>query len=227
MTDPISPPIDPLARRFPGVIVVLVVVMAAIEIALMLGDLGLWGGARLRQTVYEYAGFWPGLLRNWLPNFPAQPYTMFLSYGFLHAGVVHLIVNMITLVSLGPPVIARVGVGRFLLLYAASLMGGAAGYGLLAGSVTPMVGASGALFGLAGALISWDYVDRFTYRIELWPVIRAVLLLLGLNVVLWWAMSGQLAWEAHLGGFVAGWVAALILDPRSRSFEDPDTPDQS
>lgn len=222
MTDPISPPLETRTRRLPVVVVVLIAMMGSIELALSLADWGVWGGPRLRQTVYEYGGFWPGLLRNWGPNFPAQPWTMFVSYGFLHAGPVHLIVNMITLASLAVPVIARVGVVRFLALYVLSLLGGAAGYGLLAGSLTPMVGASGALFGLAGALVSWDYVDRFTYRIELWPVARAVLLLLALNAVLWWAMNGQLAWEAHLGGFVAGWVGALLLDPRSRRVDDPD-----
>lgn len=222
MTDPISPPLNPLARRLPVVVAVLIVIMGSVELVLSLADWGVWGGPRLRQTVYEYGGFWPGLLRNWGPNFPAQPWTMFFSYGFLHAGIVHLAVNMITLASLGAPVIARVGVLRFLALYMLSMLGGAAGYGLLAGSLTPMVGASGALFGLAGALVSWDYVDRFTYRVVLWPVVRAVLLLLALNIILWWAMSGQLAWEAHLGGFVAGWVGALLLDPRSRNYDELD-----
>ena len=73
-----------------------------------------------------------------------------------------------------------------------------------------MVGASGALFGRAGALISWDYVDRFTIRVGLWPVLRAVLFLVGLNIALWWAMKGQLAWETHLGGFLGGAAVNLI-----------------
>lgn len=222
MTVPISPPLGPFHRRFPSAILGLIVLCTAVEFALLLADWGFWGGNRVRQTAYEYGGFWPGLLRDWRPNYPSQPWLMFTTYGFLHGGLIHLVVNMITLASLGPPVVARVGQFRFGVLYLLSLFGGAAGYGLLAGSLTPMVGASGALFGLAGALVSWDYVDRFTYQIELWPVARAILLLLGLNAVLWWAMSGQLAWEAHLGGFVAGWVAALLLDPRSRSLDPPE-----
>jgi len=98
------------------------------------------------------------------------------------------------------------------------MIGGAAGFGLLADALSPMVGASGALFGLAGALLAWDYVDRFVGEYALWPVARAVLLLVGLNIVLWWAMNGLIAWETHLGGFVISWVAALIIDPRSRDF---------
>ena len=124
---------------------------------------------------------------------------------------------MITLYSLGRAVIARVGTRGFALLYAGSILGGALGFGLIADTLRPMVGASGALFGLAGGLIAWDYVDRFTFEYALWPVARVVLFLVALNVVLWWAMNGQLAWETHLGGFITGWIVALLVDPRSRS----------
>ena len=41
-----------------------------------------------------------------------------------------------------------------------------------------------------------------------------------LNLLLWWAMDGQLAWETHLGGFLAGWVMALLADPRPREGAD-------
>ena len=37
-----------------------------------------------------------------------------------------------------------------------------------------------------------------------------------LNVLLYYAMNRLLAWEAHLGGFVTGWVMALLIDPRGR-----------
>ena len=112
----------------------------------------------------RYGGFWVGLLQSWTPNYPSQPYLMFLTYGFLHGGLLHLVVNMVTLWSLGHAVIDRVGTRGFVLLYAASLLGGAAGYALLASTLAPMVGASGALFGLAGGLLAWGYVDRFTCR---------------------------------------------------------------
>lgn len=140
---------------------------------------------------------------------------MFLSYSFLHGGLAHLLVNMITLWSLGRAVLDRVGAQGFALLYTGSILGGAAGFALLAPDLRPMVGASGALFGLVGGILAWAYVDRFTHREGLWPVVRAVLLLVGLNLVLWWAMDGQLAWQTHLGGFIAGWVLAMLIDPRA------------
>lgn len=189
----------------------------AIEAILQLGDAGAFGVARFRAHVYEYGGFWPGLLNDWRPNFPFQSAAMFLTYGFLHAGFWHLALNMITLWSLSGPVTRRVGGRKFLIIYALSMLGGGAGYALLTDSFRPMVGASGALFGLAGAILAWEYVDRFIHRAGLWPVARAALLLAALNVALYYAMGGVLAWEAHLGGFLSGWVAALLVDPRGRA----------
>ncbi len=200
-----------------GGLLLLAAVCILIEIALQLGDRGAFGLPRFRALVYEYGGFWPGLLRNWRPNYPLQPWTMFLTYGFLHAGLGHLVINMITLVSLGRPVLMRIGLARFLILYAIALFGGAAGFALLSDTYRPMVGASGALFGLAGAILAWEYRDRAALRERLWPVFRAVLLLVALNVILYFAMNRLLAWEAHLGGFVAGWVAAWLVDRPDRA----------
>ena len=85
-----------------------------------------------------------------------------------------------------------------------------------------MVGASGALFGLAGALLAWSYVDRFVAREALWPIARMAGLLIAINIAMYWGLDGQLAWQTHLGGFVAGWILALLIDPRGRDPEmDP------
>lgn len=197
-------------------VVLIIGLCLAIESALQLADWGLIGTSRLRQTVYEYGGFWPGILGNWLPNYDSQPYTMFFTYSFLHSGILHVSVNMLTLWSLSPLIIKRAGGRGFLLLYGASIFGGAIGYALLSSGLQPMVGASGALFGLSGGILAWSYVDRFTANLGLWPIAQAVALLIMLNLVLWWAMDGQLAWETHLGGFITGWVFAVLIDPRPR-----------
>lgn len=204
--------------RARGLIVLwaLIGVCVFVEMLLQLGDAGLLNWPRMRATAYEYFGFWPGLLRNWAPNYPLQPQTMFVTYGFLHGGLLHLGLNMVTLWSLGYAVVARVGQKRFLVVYLMSLLGGAVGFWLLSETLSPMVGASGALFGLAGALVSWSYLDRFLLDKGLLPVLQIILLLIALNIVLWWAMGGQLAWQTHLGGFLSGWIAALLVDPRGR-----------
>lgn len=197
-------------------VVCLILLCSGVELVLQIGDLGAFGIPRFRALVYEYAGFWPGLLSNWQENFPGQRWTMFLSYGFLHAGFWHLALNMVTLWSLAGAVLDRVRGLKFVAIYAASMLGGGIGYALLSDSFRPMVGASGALFGLAGAILAWDYLDRFVLKDRLWPVARAALLLIGLNVALYYAMGGVLAWQAHLGGFATGWVAAMLIDPRVR-----------
>ena len=200
-------------------LIFLIALCCAVELVLQLADWRIVGSPRLRTLAYEYGGFWAGLLQSWSPNYPNQSYWMFLTYGFLHGGVLHLAINMVTLWSLGQAVLDRVGTRGFVLLYSASLLGGAAGFALLASTLAPMVGASGALFGLAGGLLAWGYVDRFTLRQALWPVARAAGLLLVMNLVMWWALEGQLAWETHLGGFISGWLAAMLIDPRARDME--------
>jgi membrane associated rhomboid family serine protease len=204
-------------RRGRGLVWGVIAICTVVEAVLLMADVGVLADPRLRQKAYEWAGFWPGLLQGWQPNYPGQGMAMFITYGFLHGGPLHLLVNMVTLWSLGYAVLDRVGLWGFAGLYSASLVGGAAGFGLIAETFRPMVGASGALFGLAGGLLAWNYVDRFTFREALWPVARVVLFLVAMNVAMWWALEGQLAWETHLGGFIVGWIMALLIDPRGRA----------
>jgi len=213
MTEPID---NPLKIRRVYILWTLILISVVVEFVLSVADYGVWGTARWRSLAYQNGGFWIGLLSDWRPNFGTQPYLMFVTYAFLHAGIVHLLVNMVTLVSLGMMVVPRIGQMRFLLLFFSTALGGAGAFALLSDSIQPMVGASGALFGLAGALAAWEYVDRFTARLRLWPVLRLVLFLIALNLVLWWAMNGKFAWETHLGGLLAGWMFAFLIDPRPR-----------
>lgn len=193
---------------------VIIGICVSIELTLSLADYGFLEHTRLRDDVYEFGGFWPGLLNNWTENYPYQSTLMFFTYAFLHIALPHLAINMIALWGLGLIVLRRVGIWGFGFTYVASILGGALVFGLTAPDLRPMVGASGALFGLCGALLSWAYVDRFTFRQGLLPVIQAIMILVLVNLIMWWAMSGQLAWQTHLGGFVAGWIAALLVDPR-------------
>ena len=214
---PLSPHRTPLAARFApyAVLLGIIGICVLVEAVLQGADHELWGSRRWRGLAYQNGGFWRGLLDNWRPNYAAQPFTMFASYGFLHGGFWHVTVNMITLASLGRPVIERVGPSRFAMIYVLSLLGGAAGFAMLSSAAQPMVGASGALFGLVGALTSWDVIDRRAAQVNLGPTLKIVGLLVLLNLVMYWAMAGRLAWEAHLGGFLAGCAAGWWLRERA------------
>jgi membrane associated rhomboid family serine protease len=184
---------------------------SGVELILIAADHGLIGTPRWRGLAYQNGAFWAGLLYNWQPNYDAQPWLMFVTYAFLHTGFGHLAGNMLTLFFLGRIVQERVGQRGLAALYAVSAIGGAAAFAAMNSSPQPMVGASGALFGLAGAWQYWEWRARVRAARHTWPVWRMVLGLVALNVVLWWWQDGRLAWETHLGGFIAGWVGAVVL----------------
>ncbi len=195
----------------------LIVVCCGIEAVLILADHRLIGTPLWRSLAYQNGGFWAGLLHGWQPNYAAQPALMFITHAFLHAGIGHLAGNMLGVFWLGQYAIDRIGARRFAGLYLTGIFGGAAGFGLLAGNPAPMVGASGAIFGLAGAAAFWLWRDRRGHGLRgwqaVWPMLAAMAGLAGLNLASWAMMAGQLAWEAHLGGAVAGWLLAAILAP--------------
>lgn len=195
------------------VLAALIVVHLLIELALLGADWRLWAYPRLRLTAYEYGGFWPGLLQGWQPNFPGQGVAMFFTYAVLHGGPGHAVVNMITLWSLGRAVVEWVGLRGFAVTYLMALLGGAGGYALLANTPQPMVGASGALFGLAGALAVWTYGSRPDRASALRFLCWVVVALVAMNVAMYWALDGQIAWQTHLGGALAGAVVAFLLRP--------------
>lgn len=213
---PPKPPPKPLVPRsgflpaLPAVIWVLVVLCAVPELVLLGADWGFWGSARWRPLAYQNGAFWAGVLYGWRPNYVAQPVTMFASYGWLHAGPAHLAGNLLVLVWLGPKMQARFGTWGFAALWGVSLLGGAAGFAWLTSSPAPMVGASGALFGVFGAWLVEDVRHLPGLRDR---ALRALLLLAGilaLNAATWALQGGQLAWETHLGGLVAGLAFATL-----------------
>ena len=196
-----------LPRPGPAVLAV-VGLTSLVEVILLSADGGLLGTPLWRGLAYQNGAFWPGLLDNWRPNYAAQPTLMFATYALLHGGPGHLVGNMVTLLPLGEVVGARVGQGGFLVLYAASALGGGLGYAALDASALPMVGASGALHGLVGAWLRWEAMDRRTAGRAALPVLWIGLGVVALNLVMWVTQDGFLAWQTHAGGLVAGWIAA-------------------
>jgi membrane associated rhomboid family serine protease len=131
------------------------------------------------------------------------------SAALLHASIMHILFNMYALYLFGPRLEQQVGSPAFAALYLASAgAGGAAAYVLLGTtSTTPLVGASGAIFGLFGA---WIFV---AWRMRNTPGGRSMftnlMVLLGINLALPLFIP-NIAWEAHLGGLVAGFAIAYL-----------------
>lgn len=180
-------------------------IILAIEGVLWLGDQGQLH-IMSRRKVYEYAAFWAGLFYGWRPNFPGQPLSMFVTYPFVHSGFSHVVGNALGLAIFGPLVCEYFTTKRFLVLCLLTAVAGGIAFATLAPGPRPMVGASGVLYGLAGAWIVASADSRL--RMAIW----AAVVMAG-NVITWWASSGQMAWQAHVGGFFAGAAYAFWLRP--------------
>jgi membrane associated rhomboid family serine protease len=156
-----------------------------------------------------------------------------VSYSLLHAGFGHLAINMIWLAAFGSPLAARIGALRFLLFWALTAIGAALLHFLVySQSAVPLVGASGAVSGMMGA------AARFSFRTNQGRGIRSfigaplsvgasltnrtVLTFVGIwmaaNLItgLGWssgsANASNIAWEAHIGGFLVGFLCLSGFD---------------
>ncbi|HXM37780.1 MAG TPA: rhomboid family intramembrane serine protease [Gemmatimonadales bacterium] len=147
-----------------------------------------------------------------------RPWT-FVTYMFLHAGVLHLAFNMLMLFVFGPSVEARMGGRVFLLYYLLSGIGGAAFSFLLTQwmPVALILGASGAILAVAVAF-AWYWPDHPVFVFPLPEPIPAkwlVTFLVALDLVLAWAgASDGIAHLAHLGGVATGLVYLKSQDWR-------------
>lgn len=208
------PPLPPF--RWPGnlrryrLILAFILLCTGIELLLLAADFGLIGSLRWRSLWLQNGAFWSGLLRNWQPNYAAQPWLMFATYSFLHVGPGHLLGNMVVLAWLGPALQDRLGRVGFCALWLAAASGGALCFALLSTSPAPMVGTSGAIFGLLGAIVALDYLDRG----DLSAVLSMTGVLAALNALTFVLEQGGLAWETHLGGYLAGLLAVAALKSR-------------
>jgi membrane associated rhomboid family serine protease len=149
----------------------------------------------------------PGLGGDGLVGVADGDYYRLLTAAFLHGGVLHLLLNMYGLWLLGGVLEPALGRGRFLLLYVVSAVAGSAASYAFNPPPQYSVGASGAIFGLFGAMV---LVGR-----RLNVNISALLVVLGINLAYGFLAVG-IDWRAHLGGLAAGVVlgAAYAYAPR-------------
>lgn len=147
-----------------------------------------------------------------------------VTYGFLHGSWTHVLVNVAWLAAFATPLARRIGAGRMLaLLVLATIAGALTHWGVHPRDLAPVIGASAAASGAMAAMC------RFGMRVDgrrLGPVEALVDRRIGLFVLIWMVMNlafgllagplglvpGGIAWEAHIGGFVAGYLAVGLLD---------------
>jgi len=195
-----------------------------------LGEIALPAGAQ--QAFLQHYALIPA--RFFHPDWAANHgvgramYLPFISNIFLHGGWLHLIMNMWALYIFGPPVEDRLGGTRFLAFYMLCGIGASAAHAYVnAGSIIPALGASGAIAGVMGAYIRLFPRSRmlvmvpifiFPFFFEIYAALFigiwiAIQLVQGVGGLMsgMAALSGGIAWWAHIGGFSLGWLAVGII----------------
>lgn len=146
------------------------------------------------------------------PLIKAGEYYRLLFAGFIHIGVIHLFVNMYSLLAIGTRLESLIGKWKFLIVYLVSLIVGNLMSMLFIGN-SISAGASGALFGLFGALLYFGY----HYRVYLGSMMASQIIpILIINFSLPFFLSG-IDLAAHIGGFVAGLLTLWALGVEYKS----------
>jgi membrane associated rhomboid family serine protease len=192
--------------------------------------------------VLQYAAFIPVRYSGQLPV-DLSTFAAPITYSLLHGSAAHIVINMIWLAAFGSPLANRLGMFRFLSFWAITSVAAAAFYWLLHMSApVVLVGASGAISGMMGAAARFGFrIDRshgapgFSGRplpIAVCLRSRAVVTFLSIWMLINLAtgllpftpgVDDQIAWEAHIGGFLAGFFGIDWFDRRER--KEPEPPD--
>ncbi|GAW47910.1 MULTISPECIES: rhomboid family intramembrane serine protease [unclassified Nocardioides] len=139
---------------------------------------------------------------TWLPGVVDGAYWQLITSAFAHVEPWHIGFNMLALYVLGPQLEMVIGRARFLALYLLSALTGSALVYWAAPEFQATLGASGAIFGLMGALL----VVAFKVRAN----VQQILMWIGINFVFTVVVS-NISWQGHLGGFVGGILIAGVL----------------
>ncbi|MDP1752072.1 MAG: rhomboid family intramembrane serine protease [Reyranella sp.] len=142
-----------------------------------------------------------------------------ITYQFLHGGWMHLGINMVTLAAFGVPVVRVLGARRFLLFYlSAGIVAGFVHVFFFPDSTDPVVGASGAISGVFGAvLMLMRSVGSLPSLLPIAGVWIALNVFFGIYGGTPGAGGDPVAWTAHIGGFVYGLAVIRLFMPRPTS----------
>ena len=148
----------------------------------------------------------------WGPAIREGEYYRLFTGMFLHGGLVHLLFNCYALFVIGSQVENFLGRFKFLIIYLVSGISGAL-FSMIFGGNYASIGASGAIFGLMGALVYFGY----HYRVYLGNVIKSQIIpLIFLNLCLGFMMSGVDNF-AHIGGLIGGTLMTIALGVKDKS----------
>jgi len=179
-----------------------------VNVAMFLVETVLGGSRSLfsgpsQQKLFELGALYPPAIAQ------AHQYWRLITPMFLHAGLIHLAFNSYALYLLGFMVEGVFGKARFLAIYfVAGFLASVTSFAFgPAGEVG--VGASGAIFGLLGAWVAFNYRRRTSYEAS--ANLRWALMLIGINLVLGFSIAG-IDNFAHLGGLVTGAVAGTLAE---------------
>lgn len=172
---------------------------------------------------------WAFVPRRFLANPGADFLTLFTAM-FMHAGWVHLFGNMLYLWIFGDNVEDRFGHIKFIIFYLlCGLAATLAQLAFSAGSNVPNLGASGAIAGVLGAYILMFPQGKVKVLMGRGVVPMPALVVIGLWIVLQFfsgigsiantAETGGVAYMAHIGGFMAGFVLTFLFRGRSRGLQ--------
>jgi membrane associated rhomboid family serine protease len=178
----------------PATYVLIAINVVAFLVEVATGAGGLFG-TKITQFIADFALFGPSVAEG-------EWYRLVTS-GFLHLGILHIGFNMFLLLILGRLLEPALGTPRFLVLYFASLLAGSFGALVLdPNSVT--VGASGAVFGLAGAVFviaRGRGMDQLAGEIGFLIVFNLV----------WSFLGPHISVGGHVGGLIGGTICALVI----------------
>ena len=192
----------------PNPIVIIILINFVLLIATMIsGKVYITNDGVIIGEMYKlnyYMGLMPA-------EFGERPWTIITSM-FFHAGFGHLFGNMITLYFFGTFLARLVGERKFLIVYFGGGILGGILYLLLAPPLSVAVGASGAVYAIAGALV----VMMPNLRVLLYFIVPMPLWVVILVFFVFWSFIPGVAWQAHLGGLIFGLVAGYLFRKRLR-----------
>ncbi|MDD5582878.1 MAG: rhomboid family intramembrane serine protease [Candidatus Marinimicrobia bacterium] len=160
-------------------------------------------------------------------------YYPFITNMFLHGGWSHLILNMWSLLIFGPAVEDRLGTCHYLIFYFLVGIAASCAHALVnENSVIPTIGASGAIAGVIGCYVRKFPTSRLVvlvpfFFIPLFYEVPAIVfsflwfltqIIPGIINLLIPQDGGGIAWWAHIGGFVAGWILAPLMSQSTQKY---------